>query len=115
MFKKLTASFKTKASSKDSEKTKEEEKIPEVTMLDSDLMARPLKSQPAVAKPADFQKFKKTAPVSMKRKGLPMKKSVGESIGASITASFNKPQKTFDPQSREFYDEDVQEHVDALQ
>ena len=73
MFKKLTASFKTKASSKDSEKMKEEEKLPEVTMLDSDLMARPLKSQPAVAKPADFKKIKKTAPVTMKRKGLPMK------------------------------------------
>ena len=115
MFKKLTASFKTKASSKDSEKTKEEEKLPEVTILDSDLMARPLKSQPAVAKPVHFQEFKKTAPVSMKRKGLPMKKSVGESIGASITASFHKGQNKFDPQSKEFYDEDVQEHVDALQ
>ena len=97
MFKKLTSSFKTKASSKDSEKsksilkTKEEEK-------DDD----PLDADGFYA--SDFKPQKPKSTINFSKKSAPMPKimkkgfknttsTVGESIGSDILSSFSLNKK----------------------
>jgi len=99
MFKKLTASFRTKASSKDNSKdeivpeeakSSEEVKSKEPQEEDEDKLVRKVVAKPS-KDDSSIIRSRKTMPISKVKKGLG--KGLGDSIGASLTSGIKKSGK----------------------